>query len=865
MELQEQPNDRPEEKEAKGKALEKRVKKDRRCKSLLVSRIHDSQLEYIHDKESPKDIWDALHRVFERRSIASRMHLKRQMLSMRFEGGKLQQHFLLFDKLVREYRATGAALDDLDVVCHLLLTLGSSYSGVVTALETMPEENLSLEFVKCRLLDEETKRKGMELSTPSESDAAFYGTKPARKLKCFGCKKEGHKLADCPEKKHKQDRKQKQNSKANVAESGERKSVCFVSVRGANLPEENRTQWFIDSGATDHLVREKELFSELHRLKKPIEIAVAKDGETIRAEYSGTVKVVSDVQGKQIDCTIRDALYVPQLRCNLFSVLRVEQAGMRVVFEAGKVNIYSGSEIVACGSLQNKLYGLNFYSERHSAGNASMLSCGRMRKDFEIWHRRFGHLNEQSLKCLVRNEMVTGLKMNITGAASESVVCESCVVGKQTRKPFSSREGRKSSRVLELVHTDVCGPVTPVGLDGKKYFVTFIDDWSHFTVVYLLESKDEVAECFEEYEAFVTAKFERPISRLKCDNGGEYRAKRFKKFCKSKGIQIEWTVPYTPEQNGLSERMNRTLVEKARAMLDDSAIDRKFWGQAVLTAAYLTNRSPTSALEANQTPYELWESKKPDVSNIRVFGCDAYVHVPKELRRKLDAKAWKGTFVGYSHNGYRVWDPVKRTIVTARDVDFAEGGHQKLEKNVPVSSEQLMEVPSSIREAEDEERCVEDVAGEDQSDDEFNSFVEDEEEVQAPSGAQARDGRPQRTRSAPAWHKDFDVEYASFALNAMNFVEDIPNSIAELKKRDDWQKWKAAMDEEMSSMARNNTWTLVKLPPGRKAITSKWVFKVKRGGAEKEDRGYASYGASVGQRESDVRSHHGRENRIFER
>lgn len=175
--LRVQQGDNQQEKDRKAKALEGRMKKDRRCKSLLVSRIHDSQLEYIHDMISPKDIWDALHRVFERRSIASRMHLKRQMLSMRFDGGNLRQHFLVFDKLVREYRATGAVLDDLDVVCHLLLTLGSSYAGVVTALETMPEENLSLEFVKCRLLDEETKRKGMELSSPSAGDTAFHEAK----------------------------------------------------------------------------------------------------------------------------------------------------------------------------------------------------------------------------------------------------------------------------------------------------------------------------------------------------------------------------------------------------------------------------------------------------------------------------------------------------------------------------------------------------------------------------------------------------------------------------------------------------------------------------------------------------------------
>ena len=272
-------------------------------------------------------------------------------------------------------------------------------------------------------------------------------------------------MADCPEKKKQQQSKRKQKSKANVADSGDDKqNVCFVSE--AN-PQRNRMRWFIDSGATDHLVRDKELFSELHRLKKPIEIAVAKDGETIQAEQCGTVEVVSVVNGKRVNCTIKNALYVPKLRCNLFSVLRVEQAGMRVVFEAGKAKIYQGSEIVACATVQNKLYEMNFFS-RHGTDDSSLLTCGRLRKGFVLWHRRFGNLNEQSLKCLMQNEMVSGFDLRTAGS-NDTIVCESCVVGKQTRKPHPPREGRRASRVLELVHTDGRGHGVFRGVRGLRH------------------------------------------------------------------------------------------------------------------------------------------------------------------------------------------------------------------------------------------------------------------------------------------------------------------------------------------------------------------------------------------------------------
>lgn len=235
-ELQDLVGDTAEVKLQKKTARERRSKKDRRCKSLLVSRIHDTQLEYIQDKQHPKDVWDALARVFERRSIASRMHLKREMLTLRLDGASLQQHFLKFDKLVREYRATGADLDELDVVCHLLLTLGPLYSTVVTAIETMPENHLSLEFVKCRLLDEETKQKGMELCTSQKDETAFAGSTHhmVKTFKCFGCKQQGHKLVDCPAKKQS---KKEQKSKAHMVEQSE---VCFIGVSRGKQPTEDR-------------------------------------------------------------------------------------------------------------------------------------------------------------------------------------------------------------------------------------------------------------------------------------------------------------------------------------------------------------------------------------------------------------------------------------------------------------------------------------------------------------------------------------------------------------------------------------------------------------------------------------------------
>lgn len=233
-------------------------------------------------------------RVFEQRGIASRMHLKRRMLSLH----------LTVVRLVREYRATGSKMEELNL-CHLLLTLGSAYSTVVTALETMPDYKLSMEFVKCRLLDEEVSGMGGVLNH----------------------------------------------------------APLKVSDIDSSPEKSSRVQWLIDSSCSDHVVNDRALFEKLEPLDSPVEIAIAMNGETILAKYSGTVRILAPVKGKYFECFVNNVLYVPELRSNLFSVMKVEKIGMKVMYHDGKVWIRRGSELVACGSRCGKLYRLVFSLE----------------------------------------------------------------------------------------------------------------------------------------------------------------------------------------------------------------------------------------------------------------------------------------------------------------------------------------------------------------------------------------------------------------------------------------------------------------------------------------------------------------------
>ena len=162
--------------------------------------------------------------------------------------------------------------------------------------------------------------------------------------------------------------------------------------------------------------------------------------------------------------------------------------------------------------------------------------------------------------------------------------------------------------------------------------------------------------------------------KLKClrsDNGGEYTSKEFDSYCKRQGIRHEKTVPRTPQHNGVAERMNRTIMERVRSMISMAKLPKPFWGEAVRAACYLINRSPPAPLNF-EVPEKIWSGKNPSYSHLRVFSCLAHAHVSKELRKKLDGRTIPCIFIGYGDEefGYRLWDPIKKTMIRSRDVVF---------------------------------------------------------------------------------------------------------------------------------------------------------------------------------------------------
>ncbi|MCO5548104.1 hypothetical protein L7F22_001562 [Adiantum nelumboides] len=291
-------------------------------------------------------------------------------------------------------------------------------------------------------------------------------------------------------------------------------------------------------------------------------------------------------------------------------------------------------------------------------------------QDAELWHARFGHVGYGSLMTLQRHNMVHDFSLL---EMPPRHVCEGCVLGKMHRFLFSQDGSVRATQKLELVHSDVCGPMMMPSVGNNLYFVTFIDDFSRFCWVYSLKANSDVFAIFQHYVSMVENETGCKVQTLRTDRGGEYMLGAFKDFLGNKGIKHQCTMPYTPQQNGVAERKNRSLMEMVRCMLKAKSLPHKLWMEAVACAAHVLNRCPTRALNTI-TPYESWYDKKPTVNYLRVFGCLAYAHIPQQLRGKLDDKAIKCIFVGYSSGskGYRLYNPVTNKIFESRDVIFAK-------------------------------------------------------------------------------------------------------------------------------------------------------------------------------------------------
>ena len=793
------------------------TRRDRALAAIVLS-VDPSLLYLLGDPTDPAAVWDKLSSQFQRKTWANRLALRRRLHSLKLkEGQSVQEHVKNMTEIFNELAIIGDNISDEDRVVYLLASLPESFDVLVTALEanaTVPE----METVMERLLHEERKLKEKDPSITTESEGAMTLKHRRKGSRCHYCYKFGHIQRNCREKEKKQKselekhhhRSTRTEQKVNSAETRKLQSSSedevglvhqhVFSADGVN--EYTGTQWIIDSGATSHICSDRGLFVELKRLEQPLDVVLG-DGRVLQTNHCGSVNLCLKSGSLARRCKLHNVLFVPQLTYCLLSVSKAVEKGIQFTFnEKGCIVRDIKGKLITVASKAGNLFQVSTVDQKCHAcehsGDKPLEQCYVSKE--ELWHRRYGHLGIDSLKKLAANDLVEEFDYRVSEGIS---FCEPCCKGKQHKSPFPQSSDRRGAEPLELIHSDVCGRMSSKSLSGAEYFVTFIDDKTRYVWVYIIKRKSDVFKCFREWKSSVEKSFGRSVKCFRTDNGGEFVSDAFEEYLRNDGIKHELTIPKCPQQNGVAERLNRTLVEMVRCMLADSQLPKRFWAEALSTACYIRNRSPTKAVQG-KTPYEALYGEKPAVGHLRVFGCTAYCHIPTDERQKLDDKSRKCIFLGYSLNrkGYRLYDQSKCKVIHSRDVSFNELSRGAEEKNLPTKGNPA---PVVLESKPSEPDCEELPRNE-------------METCQSEPATEPTLRRSQRVTGKPDRYGDW-----------INSVVTEPTTVGEALSCAEKKNWKEAMDAEMNSLHTNHVWDLVPPSKDQKLVKCKWVFKCKCG------------------------------------
>ncbi|CAN0860176.1 Retrovirus-related Pol polyprotein from transposon TNT 1-94 [Linum grandiflorum] len=654
--------------------------------SEIMIRLADDVVRQVVSFSDPKLLWEGLESIFQSKSMPSRISLLSKLFTFKMDTGmSMHENFDAFLKMTQDLERCGDQIDDTHQAVLLLNSMPSQFDNLKDVIQFSRDdltvrkisEAISQKEETLKVFKSKTKNKPEVKSEPKSealmakskgknkrwkskkdsnqnSNDTGSGSNSKSEVVCFYCGKKGHYAKDCNLRaKHDKNKENEKNGTSNVCESCPAHEMLVVDTTG------NSADWILDSGCNIHATPFPDMFSKLTKneggdvmLGNHSTLRIKGHGSVPMRMFDGQVRIITNVK------------WVPALRRNLLSESIFDDLGCRIVTNTGIKDIVKDGRVVIRSVKRGGLYHvvgspeLNAVDQKNQKNNHGDMTYT------SLWHNRLGHIGHHGLVHLFKDGLLEKHPCDLK-------FCEDCILGKKSRHTFGKSTFIAKS-ALEYVHADLWGPAQVDTIGGRKYFLSLIDQHSRKVWVILLKTKDQAFESFKTWKSLVENQVDKRLKCLRTDNGLEFCNKEFKAYCEDHGIKRHLTVPGTPQQNGTAERMNRTLLEKARCMLISAGLKSSLWGEAVVTAAYLINRSPSSAISF-KTPQEMWTGKKPNLSHLRPFGCTAYSQISQG---KLNPRAQKCVMLGYPEGvkGYKLLlvQPGGYKVVVSRDVTFNE-------------------------------------------------------------------------------------------------------------------------------------------------------------------------------------------------
>lgn len=883
-------------------AFEHWVKVDRRALGRIKLGISPVHLNKLDGCTKAKEAWDKLKRAFHASTMAREIQLEREMAGLRKQPGETIMAYSGRAKGLRVELAgvSEEPMSDRRAIIHLLAGIVEpEYESIVTVL-TNQHEPLGWEDVVARLLVAEASIKSKKTMAEAPAAASAPGATSAygataeerrraaaerrRRITCWNCGGRGHYSNECQRPGGGSGGTggsfgsggQGAGGSGGQSTGGNTSGFLGTAALGARVttrdggrpdlatqpkaPDQTaalaspakvqtlgdvpaHTEWVIDSGATRHMSKDGRIFTQ-YRAEQIRDVTLA-DGRTIPIVGEGAVRLMAD-QGWEL--TLSEVVHVPTIATNLMSVRGMTKKGAKVVFEGDTCTISKADIVVAVAYVdENDQYVLRSSDTTdrmwRPQAQANVATYPQGNQWENLWHRRTCHLAVGSLPTMTK--VVNGMRPPAKREEPTGAICQPCVEARMQSAPFYPSTP-STTRPLQKIHVDLVGPLPP-SRGGARHFIAIGDYHTEWTVGTALKTKGEAGNALRNWINRLEVQAGHKVAQIRMDGAKEIAtSQEMTAFFNSKGISVEVTAPYTPQQNGRAERTNRTIMEHLRAILLGSGLPMDLWAEGLQAVMHTMNLSPTT--DGKATPYERFYGRKASVSHLRVWGSKAYALKTDKDQRKLEPKVMVGWMVGYASGGkaYRVLSAENGTVYVRRDVIVDES-----QTPVPAAGggTAVPATPAGSAAAEStngassgpEERSPTTPESQERWDELLG--VPPLTEPATPSGGAGRrqpyDLRPRGSQGGGTSNQVVTAQVAAAgtpmtveeAVNSRWWNSEAPKNVEEALSRPDAYLWQEAMDSEMASMSAKAALLLVQRTAGMHVVGSKWVFDYKHDAA----------------------------------